>query len=166
MIEFLLESGRASLPAWEIGFRLALAALLGAVIGFDREVRDRPAGLRTHMLIALAAATFTLLTLELFEEVKQEAGRVTADPIRIIEAVTAGVAFLAAGAIIQSRGRVKGLTTGAAMWLAGALGLASGAGYYRIGLTTLALALIILTALKFLEARWLGSAAASQRDDE
>ena len=76
-----------------------------------------------------------------------------ADPIRVIEAVTAGVAFLAAGAIIQARGQVKGLTTGAAMWLAGAVGVACGAGYYSIALMATALALGILTVLVYLERR-------------
>lgn len=95
----------------EMVWRLLLAAAAGAAVGFDRELKDRPAGLRTHMLTSLAAAVFTILTFEIYQRSTS-----TADPVRIIEAVTAGVAFLAAGAIIQSRGGgVKGLTTGAAM---------------------------------------------------
>jgi putative Mg2+ transporter-C (MgtC) family protein len=103
----------------EIVIRLLLAAAVGAAIGIEREMKDRPAGLRTHMLTALASAVFTILTFEIYQ-----ASKSTSDPIRIIEAVTAGVAFLAAGAIIQGRAGVQGLTTGAGMWMAGALGVA------------------------------------------
>jgi putative Mg2+ transporter-C (MgtC) family protein len=134
--------------------RLLVAVVFGGVVGFDRELRSKPAGLRTHILISLAAALFTLITFELHGEIMQQGtDRPTADPIRIIEAVTAGVAFLAAGAIIQSRGNVRGLTTGANMWLAGALGVASGAGYYVLATIGAVFALIVLTVLGALEAR-------------
>jgi putative Mg2+ transporter-C (MgtC) family protein len=134
--------------------RMLMAVIFGALVGFDRELRNKPAGLRTHILISLAAALFTLITFELHGEIAQQGGdKMTADPIRIIEAVTAGVAFLAAGAIIQSRGNVKGLTTGANMWLAGALGVASGAGYYVLATAGAIFALIVLTLLGQLEAR-------------
>jgi putative Mg2+ transporter-C (MgtC) family protein len=138
-------------PTLEILLRLGLAATFGMIIGIDREVRDRPAGLRTHMLVALAAAVFTVITFELFHEVQQLTGSVTADPIRVIEAVTAGVAFLAAGTIIQSRGKVQGLTTGASMWLAGATGLACGGGYYVIAGITVAMVIPILVVLHKVE---------------
>ena len=98
------------------------------------------------MLTALASATFTLITLELLADARKQK-ETAADPIRVIEAVTAGVAFLAAGAIIQSRGAVKGLTTGAGMWLAGAVGVATGAGYYVIAVFASVLALVILTVV-------------------
>jgi putative Mg2+ transporter-C (MgtC) family protein len=103
------------------------------------------------MLTALAAAAFTIITVELVHEMQSLTGSARADPIRVIEAVTAGVAFLAAGAIIQARGRVQGLTTGAGMWLAGAVGVASGGGYYTIALFATALAVAILTVLAMLE---------------
>lgn len=128
-----------------------LAAVFGGVLGLDRELRDRPAGLRTHMLTALAAALFTIITFEIFHTVRAQQDGGNVDPLRIIEAVTAGVAFLAAGAIIQTRGEVKGLTTGAGMWLAGALGVACGAGYYVLAIIGTALAAIILTGLHKLE---------------
>jgi putative Mg2+ transporter-C (MgtC) family protein len=105
------------------------------------------------MLVALAAALFTLITFELFYEARSDTNPGPADPIRIIEAVTAGVAFLAAGAIIQARGQVQGLTTGAAMWLAGAVGVASGAGYYTIAIMATILALLILALLAYLQQR-------------
>jgi putative Mg2+ transporter-C (MgtC) family protein len=142
---------------WEACLRMFIAALVGGAVGFDRELRNKPAGLRTHILISLAAAVFTLITFELHAEVRQHEGALNADPIRIIEAVTAGVAFLAAGAIIRSRGSVQGLTTGANMWLAGALGVSCGAGYYTLAALGTAFALIVLIALgrveRSLEAR-------------
>jgi len=142
------------LPSLETTLRVMFAVVAGSLIGLDRELRRKPAGLRTHILIALAAALFTLITFELHE---QFAGGVestrTADPVRIIEAVTAGVAFLAAGAIIQSRGNVHGLTTGANMWLAGALGVACGAGYYFIAFIGTGFALLVLVVLGKVEAR-------------
>jgi putative Mg2+ transporter-C (MgtC) family protein len=133
--------------------RLVIAVIFGGLVGFDRELRNKPAGLRTHILISLAAALFTLITFELHAEIAEEAGSANSDPIRIIEAVTAGVAFLAAGAIIQSRGSVHGLTTGANMWLAAALGVASGAGYYLLATLGTVLALIVLIVLGSLETR-------------
>jgi putative Mg2+ transporter-C (MgtC) family protein len=138
---------------WEACLRMFIAAIAGGAVGFDRELRNKPAGLRTHILISLAAAVFTLITFELHAEVRRHAGALNADPIRIIEAVTAGVAFLAAGAIIQSRGSVKGLTTGANMWLAGALGVACGAGYYTLAGLGAVFALIVLVALARVERR-------------
>lgn len=147
------DSIRTATPELAIVVRLLLAAALGAAIGMEREYKARPAGLRTHMLTALAAAVFTIITFELLHEARKMAAPGPADPIRVIEAVTAGVAFLAAGAIIQARGQVQGLTTGAAMWLAGAVGVACGGGYYSIALMATVLALLILTVLRYLERR-------------
>lgn len=137
--------------------RLLLAAVFGAVIGFEREWRNRPAGLRTHMLVCVAAATYAILTIEIVHapmfsaDVMEDAVKV--DPVRIVEAVTAGVAFLAAGVVIFTRGEVQGLTTGAGMWLAGAIGVAAGLGLWQIaGLATL-LALVVLGMLQVLESR-------------
>jgi putative Mg2+ transporter-C (MgtC) family protein len=104
-----------------IAIRLTIAALCGAVIGFEREVRTAEAGLRTHILIAVAAALFTILTFEIFHTIGG-GSESRADPIRAVEAVTAGIAFLGAGAIFRAGGGVQGLTTGAGMWLAGAVG--------------------------------------------
>jgi len=141
------------IPPWEALLRLFAAVLAGAAVGFDRELRNKPAGLRTHILISLAAALFTLITFELHHTVVGNNARTTADPIRIIEAVTAGVAFLAAGAIIQSRGAVHGLTTGAKAWLAGALGVACGAGDYTLAVFGTVFAIIVLVVLGRLEGR-------------
>lgn len=148
----MLDSFNTVLAELVIVGRLILAAALGAIVGFERERRDRAAGLRTHMLTALAAATFTILTFEIYAKVS-DSGDSNADPIRIIEAVTAGVAFLAAGAIFRSQGDVHGLTTGAGMWLAGATGVAAGAGYYVLAIMATALAAFILVAIRHIEVR-------------
>ncbi|MEO5324626.1 MgtC/SapB family protein [Mesorhizobium sp. CC13] len=140
-----------------IAARLLLAAGFGAAIGFEREWRNRPAGLRTHILVCVAAATFALLTIEIVHAPMFSTGTtneaVRMDPIRIVEAVTAGVAFLAAGVVIFTRGAVHGLTTGAGMWLAGAIGVASGLGLWQIALFATILALVVLSLLQLLEQR-------------
>lgn len=137
--------------------RLLLAAIFGAAIGFEREWRNRPAGLRTHVLVCVAAATFAILTIEIIHApmftVDTLGDAVKVDPIRIVEAVTAGVAFLAAGVVIFTRGQVHGLTTGAGMWLAGAIGVACGLGLWQVALFSTVLALAILVLLYAFENR-------------
>jgi putative Mg2+ transporter-C (MgtC) family protein len=142
-----LDSAHTRIHEMDILVRLLMAAAAGAAIGVEREFKDRPAGLRTNMLVALAAALFTVLTFEIY----YASGAANSDPVRIIEAVTAGVAFLAAGTIIQGRAGVHGLTTGAAMWMAGALGVCCGAGYYALAFMGTLLTVIILTVLNRLE---------------
>lgn len=146
--------------------RLLVATLLGAVVGFEREATDRPAGLRTHMLIAMAAALFTVLTIELHEDFNRLDPDISADPLRIIEAVTSGVAFLAAGAIIQGRGKVQGLTTGAGMWLAGATGVACGSRQYGLAVAATVLAMIILALLRPLEKKMRKKTSGAPADEK
>ncbi|OWJ79995.1 MgtC/SapB family protein [Haematobacter genomosp. 1] len=143
--------------------RLLAAVTLGGLIGFEREMKEKPAGLRTHMMVALAACLFTLMAFEMVQvEAKGSGASIQADPIRAIEAVTAGVAFLAAGTIFSQRGRVNGLTTGASMWLAGAVGLACGAG--RIPLAALAtLVTLIVLWLVHLASRRIGAVERGDR---
>ena len=99
--------------------RLIIAILLGGVIGWEREAHEKEAGLRTHMLISMAACLFILVALEIVHLPFAGSGELRVDPLRLIEAVTAGVAFLAAGVIFKSGDRVRNLTTGAGMWLTG-----------------------------------------------
>jgi putative Mg2+ transporter-C (MgtC) family protein len=152
MQQLLEEFGHATYTPFSVVVaRLLLAALFGAAIGFEREWRNRPAGLRTHILVCVAAATFGILTIEIVHSpmfgIEGTRGAARVDPIRAVEAVTAGIAFLAAGTILFARGEVQGLTTGAGMWLAGAIGLASGLGLWQIaGFATL-LSLIVLGLL-------------------
>ena len=136
------------IPIEQIALRLGLAALFGAIIGVDREWRNKPAGIRTHMMVALAAGAFTVITLETFEVISRgDAKGLSSDPLRLVEAITAGVAFLGAGAIIQSRGNVEGITTGSGIWLAGAVGYAAGAGYFVLAAIATVFAVIILAVL-------------------
>lgn len=134
-------------PQHIILVRLLIAAMLGGMIGWERGAEAGTAGLRTHILIALAAALFTTLAFEIYHEAL-EGGSNNPDPIRSIEAVTAGIAFLGAGAIFQQRGSVQGLTTGAGMWLAGAVGVTAAQGYYLIALVVAVFAVIVLAALR------------------
>ncbi|NDW05445.1 MgtC/SapB family protein [Jiella pacifica] len=129
--------------------RLVLAALLCGAIGFERERKERSAGLRTHMLVGVGACVFTLLMTVLVG--LYDGDQVRADPIRMIGAITSGVAFLAAGAIIQAKGEVRGLTTGASLWLSGAIGLACGLGEFRIGILAVIVTLLVLRGLKIIE---------------
>lgn len=153
-------------PLWEVVLRLVLAAALAAAIGYDREIKNRPAGLRTHMLTSIAAAVFTILTLEIAQDVSRISEAASVDPARVIQAVTAGVAFLAAGAIIQSGGKIHGLTTGAGMWMAGALGVACGAGYYFIATLATVLTFVVLSLVHRLEERWINASSPTDNSEK
>jgi len=142
-----------AMPVEVAALRLLAAVVLGGIIGLERELASRAAGLRTHMLIALAACLFTLITFEMLALPALAANADQADPLRLIEAVTAGVAFLAAGTIFTARGRVNGLTTGAGMWLAGAIGLACGIGMLPLAAIATLLAVMILSVLVWIETR-------------
>lgn len=135
------------LPYPVIIARLIAATLFGALIGIEREFRDQPAGLRTHILIALASALFAILSIESVHLAGFRDDQARIDPLRAIEAVTGGVAFLAAGMIVFAGGQVKGLTTGAGMWLAGGVGLSVGLGYWFIALFATVACLIVLLVI-------------------
>ena len=106
--------------------RLGLAALLSGLLGLDRELRHKPLGLRTNILVALGACSFGLMTLELVDLFRHDQSLGTVDPSRVVQ----GIGFLGTGAIIHSRGEVRGVTTGATVWVVGAIGLACGFGMY------------------------------------
>ena len=142
-----------AMPPEVAGLRLGAAVLFGGIIGLERELAARAAGLRTHMMIALAACLFTLITFEMLALPALAASAEKTDPLRLIEAVTAGVAFLAAGTIFTSGGKVSGLTTGAGMWLAGSIGLACGIGHLPLAFMATVLALLILSVLGWVSAR-------------
>ncbi|MAM63706.1 MgtC/SapB family protein [Maritimibacter sp. UBA3975] len=132
------------LPPGILAMRLAGAVLLCGLIGFERESRARPAGLRTHMLVGLAAAVYCILMLELMSRGDSYAEGARMDPIRVIEAVTSGVAFLAAGLIVFSQGKVHGLTTGASLWLTASVGLACGLGLWVVAVLVTVPAITII----------------------
>ena len=134
--------------------RLALAAGLGAAVGLDRELRDHEAGLRTHLLVSLGAALFTLVSAFAWAGWEfSTANGVTFDPTRIAAQIVTGIGFLGAGAIIVRGVSVKGLTTAASIWVVAAVGMASGAGFYVQAVATTALALVSLTPLQMLSKR-------------
>ena len=145
--------------------RLAMAVVLGLCLGINREMRGKAAGLRSHMLVALAASAFTIMTFIIVEEADKFGENVRADPIRLMEAVVAGIAFLGAGVVIQSRGTVVGITTGASMWLAGAIGVACGIGQYGLAFMITLLGLFILWILGWVEARYFEDSGASKTDE-
>ena len=127
----------------EVALRLVVAIAIGALIGWDRERADKPAGLRTHMLVALGSASFTLLGFEVGDHLAPKTGD-GFDPTRVLQGVIGGIGFLGAGAIIQNRGHVSGITTAASVWVAGALGSAAGVGAYVLAVFTALLAFGIL----------------------
>ncbi|MBC7284317.1 MgtC/SapB family protein [Hoeflea sp.] len=142
-----------SLPWQVIAARLLLATCIGGVLGLEREIADRPAGLRTHMMIALAAAVFAVIALEITAMHAFSDEQIRTDPLRLVEAITAGVAFLAAGTILLRRGKIQGLTTGAGMWLAGAAGLLACLGLWLVALMSCLLGAIVLALARRLETR-------------
>ena len=131
--------------------RLVLAAVLGGLIGFEREKHGRPAGFRTHVLVAMGSALIMMVSLYLYDLFKvyntsQYASGV--DPSRIASMVIAGIGFVGAGTIIQTKGSVRGLTTAACLWMAAALGLAVGCGYYTPAIIAGIISLGSLVTLK------------------
>ncbi|MEH6675404.1 MAG: MgtC/SapB family protein [Sulfitobacter sp.] len=140
-----------SLPLSVVISRTLATVVFCGLIGLERETSKRPAGLRTHMLIGLASCIYCLLTLALLARSAEFGDTIRMDPLRIIEAVTSGVAFLAAGLIVFSQGKVRGLTTGASMWVAAAVGVACGLGEWTIAGMTVILALIIIALVRKLE---------------
>ena len=138
-----------SLPGWDAFLRLLVAGLLGAAIGFERELRDREAGIRTHLLVSLGSALFTIVSAYGFHEFLVSGGNVVrADPSRIAAQIVTGIGFLGAGAIIREGLSVRGLTTAATLWVVAAIGMACGAGYYWPAAAAAVLTLFALWPLR------------------
>ena len=140
---------------WEEALlRLALASVFGAVIGLERELREREAGLRTHLLVCLGSALFTLVSAYGFREfLTSGASVVRADPTRIAAQIVTGIGFLGAGAIIRQGLSVRGLTTAATLWVVAAIGIAAGAGYYAGAAITTVIVLVALWPLRLVAYR-------------
>jgi len=139
------------MEAWlETIVRLVLAALLGSLIGWEREAREKPAGLRTMMLVSLAAAIYVLAAQE-----SARAHQEVVDSVRAMAGVAGGVGFLGAGVILQSRSKVRWLTTAASLWASAALGLAAGLGTYLVAIVGGLLVFAILRWLPVAERRWI-----------
>ena len=133
-------------PWWEAGARLLLASVLGGVVGWQRESADKPAGFRTHIIVCLGAALFTLISAVGFFG----SG---ADPARVASNIVVGIGFLGAGTIWRTGGSVQGLTTAASLWTVAAIGTAAGLGYYFGAAATTVIVIVTLTALKWFEER-------------
>ena len=138
----------------EILLRVVLAGILGGAIGAEREIREREAGLRTHMLVSIGAALFMLVSAYGFSDFHfSNASGITYDPTRIAAQVVTGIGFLGAGAIIRQGLSVRGLTTAASLWVVAAIGLATGAGYYSAALITTVVVLVSLWPLRIVAFR-------------
>jgi putative Mg2+ transporter-C (MgtC) family protein len=137
--------------------RVAVAAGLGGVVGFERELREREAGLRTHLVVCVGSALFTLVSAYGFHDFMVTGGNlVRTDPTRIAAQIVSGIGFLGAGAIIRQGLSVRGLTTAATLWLVAAIGMACGAGYYSAAVIATATALITLGPLRTMSYRAVG----------
>lgn len=139
----------------ELVLRLLLAGVFGAIVGFEREYRDRTAGLRTHMLVCIGSAAFTIISAYAFtgpEWVSDMPAdmrpNLMSDPSRIAAQIVSGIGFLGAGAIFQSRGSVRGLTTAASLWAMAAIGMAVGAGEYGVAATCTLVIVFTLAVLR------------------
>ena len=129
--------------------RLAVAAVLGGAIGVERELRDREAGIRTHLLVSLGSALFTIVSAYGFHDFLTSGDNVVrADPTRIAAQIVTGIGFLGAGAIIREGLSVRGLTTAATLWVVAAIGMACGAGWYWAALVTALLTILALGPLR------------------
>jgi putative Mg2+ transporter-C (MgtC) family protein len=129
--------------------RLLIAALLGGAIGFERELRERQAGLRTHLVVSVGSALFTLVSAYGFSEFLTSGGAlVRTDPTRIAAQIVSGIGFLGAGAIIRQGLSVRGLTTAATLWLVAGIGMACGAGFYSAAIIATAGAILTLGPLR------------------
>jgi len=146
----LLASSVTSLGGWEAVLRLAVAAGLGAAVGIERELREREAGIRTHLLVSLGSCLFTIVGAYGFADFGSKV-----DPTRVAAQIVTGIGFLGAGTIIREGISVRGLTTAGSLWIVAAIGMASGAGYYWPAVAGTALTVLALWPLRALAYRTL-----------
>jgi putative Mg2+ transporter-C (MgtC) family protein len=116
----------------DLATRMLIGAALGAGIGFEREIHEHPAGMRTHLLVSLGSAIFTILSIYGFEGIVAGGVSATVDPTRIAAQIVSGIGFLGAGAILKYGTSIRGLTTAASLWTTAAIGMAAGAGEWVI----------------------------------
>ena len=135
---------------YEFVLRLFVAAMLGGVIGLEREYRAKEAGFRTHFLVALGSGLFMILSQFGFDNVLSNYEQVSLDPSRIASQVVTGIGFIGAGTIIFQKHVVRGLTTAAGLWVTSAIGMTAGAGMYVLSIATTVLVLLCLEALYFI----------------
>ncbi|MBT2188155.1 MgtC/SapB family protein [Sphingobium nicotianae] len=133
--------------------RLGVAALLGLLLGFDREMKGHSAGLRTHGIVCFSAALMTVSAIALYNQL--DTGQTRMDPLRIFEGSGAFVGIIAAGLIVVSKGQVHNITTAVHLWLATVVGIACGAGQWPLVMVAVLVAIIMLTILSMAERRWI-----------
>ncbi|MDD5044687.1 MAG: MgtC/SapB family protein [Candidatus Omnitrophica bacterium] len=136
------------LTSYSIFIRLLLSVLLSGLVGLERQLHRRTAGLRTHILVCMGSCLIMLTSLYIFDIYKDKS---SLDPARIAAGVITGIGFLGAGAIIRSGEAVKGLTTAASLWIVAGIGLAVGCGFYFAAIISSILALIVLLFLRHVE---------------
>ena len=149
----------AGLVWYDVVGRLSLAALLGALVGLEREASGQDAGFRTHLLLSLGAALFAVVSVGGFDAfITEERTNVQVDVTRIASYVAAGVGFIGGGAILKHAGAVRGITTATSLWTAAAVGLAAGVGFWVGAVAATVLALVALAVLEPLS-NWIGRRA-------
>ena len=140
------------LDLWEVALRLAVAAALTGAVGLERELRERAAGLRTHMLVGVGSALFTIISAYAWGDFIFDRTQGTAfDPTRIAAQIVTGIGFLGAGVIIRQGLSIRGVTTAAGLWVAAAIGMAVGAGYWGAALIGTGVVLVGLGPLRMAE---------------
>ena len=143
------------MSAGEVAIRIVLAAVLGGAIGLEREIREHTAGFRTHILVSVGSAAFTLASI-------YGVRGTTFDPTRIAAQIVTGIGFLGAGAILRYGVTVRGLTTAASLWVVAGVGLAAGQGFYSMALIATGIAIVSLYLLRLVEERVLYRRAGSR----
>jgi putative Mg2+ transporter-C (MgtC) family protein len=154
----------AELPTlgWDETFlRLVVAAALGGVIGLERELDEKAAGLRTHMLVSVGSGLFTLVGAYGFSEFF-DGNTVSFDPSRVAAQIVTGIGFLGAGVIFRQGFTVRGLTSAASLWLVAAIGMAAGAGYWKGAVIATVVAIVSLRPLEWLKERMIPQRAATR----
>jgi len=124
-----------------IVIKLVVATILGLLIGFERSIHNKPAGMRTHSLVCVGSALFTIISISI----------IGGDPSRVAAGIVTGIGFLGAGMIFKEENKIKGLTTAAEVWVMGAIGISVGIGYYFAALATTLIVIFILIPMKYVE---------------
>jgi putative Mg2+ transporter-C (MgtC) family protein len=152
----------ANMNSVEVLVRLVLAVVIGGLIGYERELNNRAAGFRTHILVCVGAAVTSMIQLYSVEQVRamileepEMRGFISSDLLRLGAQVISGVGFLGVGTIIHEKGSVKGLTTAASLWVVASIGLAVGFGYYTLSIASFVCVFLVLVLLKEFEHRFI-----------
>ncbi len=148
----------------EIMLRLGIAVFCGLFVGLDREIKHKNVGVRTYLLVCLGAAGFSLMTLEMTHFYTTIYKTINPDPTRVIQGVVTGIGFLGGGAILQAKGHVTGVATGASIWVCGAIGVACGYGFYWHAVIMAGYAFFILAIVGWLRVKCRGDLESDEGD--